>query len=145
VVNKADAICHTGSMAYTTVPAPKENGLYSTSLPEDFERLFIQNVQNKLAVENFEPEVGEGNAGQLLFVIGKEAVKFGNLLKWPDSLSTLESCNDYLECKPDFWRLLAEVHQKTAYAWLIENGMIAHLLVDNALTLCSGWQAADVA
>jgi hypothetical protein len=127
-------------MAHTTVLEPKGNGLYSNKLPEDFERLFIQEVQNALAVGNFGPEVGERNAGQLLFNIGRVAILFqsAGLPKCPDSLSTLGSCNNYVKCKPDFWRVLAEVHQKTAYAWLVENGMITHSLVDDALTLRSG-------
>jgi hypothetical protein len=132
-------------MAHTTVPEPKENGLYSNKLPERFEQLFIQDVQNVLAVENFGPEVGEQNAGLLLFIIGQEAMNFPGLPKWPDSLSTLESSNDYVERKPDFWQVLAEVHDKTAYAWLVENGMITHSLVDTALTLRSDCATANVA
>jgi hypothetical protein len=125
------------------IPEPKENGLYSNKLPERFERLFIQVIQNALAVGNFGPEVDERNAGQLLFIIRRESVHFSGLPKYPDSLSTLGSCNNYVECKPDFWRVLAEIHQKTAYAWLVENGMITHSLVDDALTLRSG--TSDVA
>jgi hypothetical protein len=119
-------------MADTTVPEPKENGLYSNTLPERFERLLVESVQNALAEQNFGPDVGLQNADQLLFVIGQEAVHFNDLPKWPDSLSTLESCNDYIECQTDFERVLREVHEKRAYAWLVENGMITHSWVEEA-------------
>lgn len=109
-------------MANTSVPEPKLNGLYSDTLLDPFERLFITRVQTACTEQGL-GAVTVRNAHQLLHIIGQEAVNYAGLPKWPHSLSTIEGCNDYMETHGGFWQLLGDVHQKQAYAWLCENGM----------------------
>lgn len=108
-------------MANLVVPKPKENGLYSKILPKFTELAFIDAVREQAAHQGISGEV-ENHAGKLLFIIGAESREYSRLPKWPQLLSTLQGCEDYVNEHVDRPALLAQVHLKSAYAWLCENG-----------------------
>src|SRR5436190_21212021 len=76
------------------VPEPNEHGLYSTSLSEDFETVFIRRIQTALA----EPRITHANAGRLLYITGQEArlLQSAGLPGWPNTLSNLDACNNHI-------------------------------------------------
>lgn len=62
------------------------------------------------------------NPGELLFMAVHEYLhNLSDLPDWPEQLSTLNGCKEFIKQHPEYMYIVAAVHEKKAYGWLCEH------------------------